>query len=172
MAPRGRPPKPAHLKLVEGNPGKGRIGKEPKPRSVIPTPPDDLGGLAKEEWRRIAPELQAMGLLHDCDRSTLVSYCQAWERWYIAYRLLTKLREEDPETGGLIITTSTGNVIQHPAVGIANKAAKEMLGFASELGLTPVARARLGIADAKGKGGAGRQSKFGDTIWQPGQKGA
>ncbi|MFA7218771.1 MAG: P27 family phage terminase small subunit, partial [Dehalococcoidales bacterium] len=38
-----------------------------------------------------------------------------------------------------------GNYIQQPLIGIANTAARDMVKYASEFGLTPAARASLGI---------------------------
>jgi P27 family predicted phage terminase small subunit len=44
---------------------------------------------------------------------------------------------------GLMIMTGNGTLIQHPAVGIANQAMKEMIKIAGEFGMTPAARTRL-----------------------------
>lgn len=49
----------------------------------------------------------------------------------------------DPVTGGLVIRTKNGNLIQNPIVGIANKAWAETVRYAIELGMTPSARTRL-----------------------------
>ncbi|PIP18788.1 MAG: hypothetical protein COX41_06375 [Candidatus Omnitrophica bacterium CG23_combo_of_CG06-09_8_20_14_all_41_10] len=43
----------------------------------------------------------------------------------------------------------SGNWIQQPLIGIANKAAADMMRYASEFGMTPVARAKLGITPSK-----------------------
>jgi hypothetical protein len=38
--PGGRKPKPTHLKLVTGNPGKTALNEnEPKPEAALPSPP-------------------------------------------------------------------------------------------------------------------------------------
>jgi len=47
---------------------------------------------------------------------------------------------------GLIVKSADGNVRRHPLVKVASDAAADMLTFASEFGLTPVARARLAAA--------------------------
>ena len=81
MAVPGRKPRPTHLKILEGNPGKRSLTKnEPKPRPVNPTQPDWLLREAKAEWRRVVPELERMGLLTTVDRAALATYCQAWAR--------------------------------------------------------------------------------------------
>jgi P27 family predicted phage terminase small subunit len=44
---------------------------------------------------------------------------------------------------GLLVKTTDGNARRNPLVKIASDAAEDMLRFANEFGLTPVARARL-----------------------------
>ena len=56
----GRRPKPTHLKLLNGNPGKRAINpNEPKPPAELPAPPDYLSEIAKVEWQRIGEVLRA-----------------------------------------------------------------------------------------------------------------
>jgi phage terminase small subunit len=56
-----------------------------------------------------------------------------------AERVIAAMAEKVQVTGGLMIKTTNGNAIQNPLVGTANTAARDMLRFASEFGLTPVA---------------------------------
>ena len=59
----GRKPKPTEMKRAQGNPGRRPLNNnEPKPTG-IPQCPSHLNEVAKREWRRIAPELIALGLL-------------------------------------------------------------------------------------------------------------
>jgi P27 family predicted phage terminase small subunit len=141
---RGRKPKPTHLKLVAGNAGKRPLNKaEPKHALSIPSPPAELSDDAKVEWGRVAERLYRAGTLTEVDRSALAAYCQAYGRWIQAERTLAKLAEADKATGGLLIKTSNGNAIQNPLVGIANKAASDMVRYAAEFGMTPSARSRI-----------------------------
>jgi len=141
---RGRKPKPSHLKLVAGNPGKRSLNAaEPKHALSIPTPPAELSDDAKIEWGRVAERLYRAGTLSDVDRSALAAYCQAYGRWIQAERALARMAAADPETGGLLVETSNGNAIQNPLVGIANKAAADMVRYAAEFGMTPSARSRI-----------------------------
>ena len=79
---RGRKPKPTHLKVLEGNPGRRPInGAEPKPAGDLPTCPAHLGPSAKAEWKRLARDLNRIGLLTMADRAALAVYCQSWGRW-------------------------------------------------------------------------------------------
>jgi P27 family predicted phage terminase small subunit len=143
---RGRKPKPTHLKLVTGNPGKRKLNEaEPLPASVLPSPPPHLGDEAKVEWGRISEELYRLGLLTGVDRTALAAYCQAYARWVQAEKAIAKMAEKDQLTGGLMIKTSNGNAIQNPLVGIANKAMADMVRYAAEFGMTPSARSRINV---------------------------
>lgn len=142
----GPKPKPAHLKLVEGNPGKRRLKQEPQPTiGEIPDPPDFLSAPAKEEWHRVAVELHRLGMLTIIDTAPLAAYCQSYGRWIVAERAIAKLAARDENTGGLMVKTTNGNAIQNPLVGTAHKAASDMVRYAAEFGLTPSARARLAV---------------------------
>ena len=55
------------------------------------------------------------------------------------------MAERDELTSGLMIKTTNGNAIQNPLVGVARRAAADMVRYASEFGLTPSARARLAL---------------------------
>ena len=141
---RGAKPKPTHLKLVTGNPGKRKLNKnEPKPTPQLPMPPEDLCDDAKVEWGRVSEELFRLDLLTKLDRSALAAYCQAYGRWMQAERLLGGARKKSPANGGLLIRTTNGNYVQSPLVGIANKAMADMVRYAAEFGMTPSARSRI-----------------------------
>lgn len=87
----GSPPKPTHLKLITGNPGKRKLNKnEPKPTVSIPPVPDHHSDEAKVEWARIAVELNAVSLLTQVDRAALAAYCQAWADWVEAEEQLRR----------------------------------------------------------------------------------
>ena len=140
---KGRKPKPTHLKLVTGNPGRRRVKIGPEPTAVAPLPPPELADDALTEWHRVAAELEPLGLLTRVDRAALAAYCQAYGRWAVAERALAKMAAADPVTGGLLIKTTNGNVIQNPLVGISNKAAAAMVRYAAEFGMTPSARSQI-----------------------------
>jgi P27 family predicted phage terminase small subunit len=132
---------------LEGNPGHRRIPtNELRPRcDKIPKAPPFLIGIARQEWRRIAPQCFALGLLTDLDVSALAAYCQAYGRWVTAELRAAEMAERDELTSGLMIKTTNGNAIQNPLVGVARRAAADMVRYASEFGLTPSARARLAL---------------------------
>ena len=144
MATKGRKPKPTHLKLVTGNPGRRPLNKaEAMPEPDLPMPPPHLNDEAKVEWGRVANELYKVGLLTGLDRAVLAAYCQSYAIWCQATNAIKKMAEKDTLTGGLMIKTSNGNAIQNPLVGTANKAASDMARYAAEFGMTPSARSRI-----------------------------
>ena len=132
----GRKPKPTKLKIIQGTAQKCRMNKnEPAPESCAPEMPPHLSKLAAEEWRRITPELIKLGLLSEIDMSALAAYCQTYGRWVEAEDMLKKSSQ--------IIKTMSGNVIQNPLVGIANKSLYLMHKFLTEFGMTPSSRTRV-----------------------------
>lgn len=144
MSTRGRKPKPTHLKLVTGNPGKRPVNdREPSVSLSLPTPPPHLSDDAKVEWGRVSEQLYRAGLLSEVDRAALAAYCQAYGRWVQAERAIAEMAKRDQLTGGLMIKTSNGNAIQNPLVGTANKAMAEFVRIAAEFGMTPSARSRI-----------------------------
>jgi|SRR5580700_8752911 P27 family predicted phage terminase small subunit len=159
----GPPPTPLHLRLLKGNPGKRRLRPEPEPASepACPEPPPFLIGYAADEYWRVAPELHRLGLLTIVDLMPLCAYCEAYASWRTAVETLARVAESDPVMHGLLIKSADGNPRRNPLVKIAADAADDMVSFAGEFGLTPVARSRL----AAGIGGQPpRPSKFNGLL--------
>jgi P27 family predicted phage terminase small subunit len=77
------------------------------------------------------------------DRAVFALYCQAWGRWQEA--------EEMVAAKGNIVKTKDGNIIQNPALAVANRAARDCHRYAAELGLTPSARSRIHTDGLNGK---------------------
>lgn len=90
MATRGRKPKPTALKILEGNPGKRPLNEnEPIPPKGNIKCPTWLLPEAKKEWKRLAPSLEAMGVLTMADLTAFEGYCQAYARWKEAEAFIT-----------------------------------------------------------------------------------
>lgn len=144
MAKPGPKPKPTNLKVIEGNPGKRPLNlDEAKLDLARPLPPPFLCDDAKVEWGRIIEALYLAGLMTEVDRGALAAYCQAYGRWAQAERKLAEMAEKDPVFNGLLIKTKSGNAIQNPLVGVANKAQADMVRYAAEFGMTPSSRTRV-----------------------------
>jgi P27 family predicted phage terminase small subunit len=135
---KGRKPLPTALKELEGDRGKGRrpMNKnEPRPSQAHVKCPSWLMPEAKKEWKRLAPSLEAMGVLTTADITAFAGYCQAYARW--------KEAEEFISQHGSIFQTPSGYVQQVPQVSIAQQNLKIMQSFCSEFGLTPATRSRI-----------------------------
>ena len=150
MAPRGPKTKPTKLKLLTGTARSHRLNpQEPQPQVAHPDAPDHLTDLARSEWDRVVVDLVTLGILTDLDRGALAAYCQAYGRWSAAETALARMAARDAVTDGLIVKTKSGNLIQNPLVGAANKAMADMVRYAAEFGLTPSARTRVaGMSEA------------------------
>jgi P27 family predicted phage terminase small subunit len=126
-------------------------GRKPIPRactlaasglSALPRCPAHLSDVARKEWRRLATPLHEAGILTLADRAALAAYCQAYARWVEAEEKLS----ETPT----LLKTPSGYVQQSPWLTVANKQTEIMGRYMAELGLTPAARTRVGIADGAG----------------------
>ena len=127
----------------------GRRGRKPMPKvveggtaafSALPRCPAHLNAVARKEWRRLASALHSVGVLTVADRAALAVYCQTYSRWVEA--------EEKLSNTPMLLKTPSGYVQQSPWLTVANKQMELMARYMGELGLTPVARARLDIGQS------------------------
>ncbi len=165
---RGRKPKPTHLKLVQGNPGKRRIKNSPEPDKKRPPCPSFMKHEARKAWKYACDQLEKMGTLGSSDQAIIAGYCTQWEIMVLATRRLHEIaaegdrraiataqangREIPPERmksgdyGHAFITqTTNGNLIQNPLFCIANAAWEKCTRYAAMLGFSPTDRARIDI---------------------------
>jgi P27 family predicted phage terminase small subunit len=98
-----------------------------------------LDAEAKAEWKRIVPQLSALGLLTLLDRAALTCYCQAWSELQHASATLA-------QEGHEVRVGESGAVQPHPAVAQQRSAWKAVRDFASLFGLDPSSRSRLKLA--------------------------
>ena len=135
----GPPRKPEALRELAGFPDhEPPRRRAPKPPRVAPDAPRGMSKGARAEWERMVPLLEPLGLLSQQDRASLASYCEAWSDFMKATRRV--------ERQGITITTTNGNVIQNPALGVKNQASERLRKWAAEFGLSPAARAGLEVA--------------------------
>lgn len=139
---RGRKPTPVPLKLVRGNPGK-RSAKVPATVGDpgVPEPPVCLDDEALAEWLRVGPALADAGVLTPADRGVLAAYCQSWSAWVEAERNIKEF--------GRMLASPRGLPILSPWLQVSSLAQQQFLRAAAELGLTPVARARVSVKPPK-----------------------
>lgn len=144
MATRGRKPPPTAIKELEGNPGKRPLNKnEPKPNKKAPPCPKWLEPEAKKEWRRLAKQMEELGILTEVDMAAFAGYCQAYARW--------KESEEFITQHGTLVRTPSGYYQQVPQVSIAQTYLKIMNRIAEQFGLTPASRSRIIAAGSENK---------------------
>lgn len=135
---RGRKPEPTALRVLRGNPGKRPLpAGEPKPLALDSLePPDWLDLEARQEWVRLAPVLQRLGVLTETDVGALAAYCEAWATWKGATQ---KIRQF-----GMVVKSKEGELpVVSPYVKIAHNALLQMRGLLVEFGMTPSSRVRV-----------------------------
>jgi P27 family predicted phage terminase small subunit len=139
--------------LLRGNPSKRPIPREPQPKSakIFPSPPSFLSEYAVYEWNRVGPELWQLGLLTVLDETSFAAYCQSYGLWRMA--------EERLAGQDLVSPGCERNKVQNPLLKIAAQAARDLIRFGAEFGLTPSARARVTAGMPPGP-----PSKFGDLL--------
>jgi P27 family predicted phage terminase small subunit len=163
----GPRPTPTYLKLLRGNPGKRKLNKnEPRP-AIPPAPPpcpEFLDGYAREEWERVSGELFNLRLLTTVDTAVFAVYCNAYSRWRTATERLAAMAARDELTHGLLIKTKAGDAVANPLVYIVGHAARDMVRYAGEFGMTPAARSRINGGEPMT---VRPPSKFGDLLAGP-----
>lgn len=115
---KGRKP---NLQVIEGG------------MSDVPEPPDHLSEYAKDEWRRVAPDLVKSGFLSDGTLGSLENYC-------IAHGA-AKQCEESLRDGRVV--TVNGIPKPHPAATMQKQYLEIARRFATELGLMAISKMRV-----------------------------
>ena len=132
---RGRKPTPKPLLKLRGSEVRGphKTGIDAPPG--IPPAPAWLSDLAREEWARVVPMLEASKVMSPRHQQTLAAYCDA----------LADMIEADRElkANGATFMDDKGRVSNHPAWIRKRDARTQMLKFATEFGLTASALARV-----------------------------
>jgi P27 family predicted phage terminase small subunit len=116
---------------------------EPKPPANIPKCPKHLDKEARQEWKRMAKELEPLGLLTNIDKAVFANYCEAYSTWAQASM---KIREQ-----GMVFKTSMGLPLVNPYFRIADKAKIHMMKALVEIGMSPSSRARVKVSEMKPK---------------------
>ena len=121
-----------------------REAAEPRGCSDKLTPPKTLSKLARTEWRRVVGlyrELESP-ILNDLDVGVLTAYCEA-RAIYIA-------AERGYSVSPIpIVKDRSGDVFENPYLGVMRKEAAIIAKLSEQLCMSPVGRARMGVAAAK-----------------------
>jgi P27 family predicted phage terminase small subunit len=151
---RGPLPKPAALRVLEGNAGRRTLDLSAgvNPRIEVPSAPGYLSKEAKKEWKRITPILEELGLISGLDRSALGMYCQAVGRLTeleMAFNAKVAQKVKDGEDYFEAVATSSesttpsGYTQQSVRVQLINKQRDQVNRLLMHFGLSPAARARV-----------------------------
>ena len=105
----------------------------------IPPAPDWLGDIAKAEWSRIVPMLEASRVMSPRHQQTLAAYCDSFADMVQA--------DAELKANGTTIMDDKGRASNHPAWVRKRDARTQMLKFAAEFGLTASALARVSAVE-------------------------
>jgi P27 family predicted phage terminase small subunit len=136
--------KPTEVKRRNGNPGKKKL---PDLKNVIALPqiknqpPIHLSESGKKIWlevRELAPWVATT------DGKLLVELCEKMDR---KYALQAKLNASE-----FVLYTDKGYAYSNPLFGMLNTIENDIIKILSLLGLTPIDRSKLGVAEVTTKG--------------------
>ena len=137
MAKRGRKPAPRNLLKLRGSYREDRHGGGEAEFTGDVQPPAWLQGEGLEEWRRLAGDLEAAGLLTAGDVQSFAAYCNAVAEHAEALR---HIREN-----GSVVTGPNGGELLSQWVPIMRKAREQIIKIGGEFGLTPSSRRNVPI---------------------------
>jgi P27 family predicted phage terminase small subunit len=138
---KGRKPKPIAEHVKAGTYRRDRHDRRtPSADGRAPRMPSGLSPAMRAAWRRVVGALEAQGTLDSADAAMVEAAAALWARAREARALVAK--------EGLICRGDRGWV-QHPAVRIERESLTALRLVCEQLGLSPVARARLGLGDRR-----------------------
>ena len=147
---RGRKPKPLGVRASEGDVRKigakklrEKLAAEPPTTRGLPDPPDHLGCRARELWLFWVSELEGMGIDRRPDGIMLEGACVAYGQAVAADIMIEHdgiVVSEPVVVDGMLVGQK---LKRHPAEAVSRRAWSQVKAFASEFGLSPVARARI-----------------------------
>ncbi len=144
----GRRPKPTHLKLVTGNPGKRAINKsEPNPTRGIPAQPNHLSPQARLAWDSFSLMLDKIGVLTEADGAALEQISET-------YAEVVSLRADIATNGRFqTVATKSGDEMERlrPAYSALMDADRRLKAWLVEFGVTPAARGKVKVNGATEK---------------------
>jgi P27 family predicted phage terminase small subunit len=140
----GRPPKPTEQKRKNGNPGQRKL---PDLKNVISLPPikGDAPLHLSDAGQKMWADVKAMApWIANTDGKLLIELCEKMDK---KYELKEKLAATD-----YVLFTDKGYAYANPLFGMLNTVENDIVKLLSLLGLTPVDRSKLGVAEVTAKG--------------------
>ncbi|EBY3543669.1 phage terminase small subunit P27 family [Salmonella enterica subsp. enterica serovar Corvallis] len=144
----GPPKTPTHLRLVRGNPSKRSINKnEPQPPKGVPPVPKHFDKQGKYWFKRMAEELDAIGVISQLDARALELLVEA----YTEYRHHCETLDREGYTYAVYSDEDTDEgeereirmIKPHPAAMMKADAWKRLRAMLGEFGMTPASRAKV-----------------------------
>lgn len=140
-------PTPAKLRLLKGKgPGTDSSGRKVRAQPVdvafLPDAPEHLPELAAAQWDHVCAGLRRMEIAGTVDMAVLEAFCMAYQH----------MRDADAHVAehGLMVAGSQGQLVANPMLNAAAKARGQIGTLGVQLGLTPAARLRMTVSEAKG----------------------
>ena len=138
MGKRGPQRKPTALKKLQGTYRPDRdSADEPMPTGHA-EPPESLSPAARVEWDRLAPALEAVGLLTVADRAVFSVFVQGWADY-------TKLTDQLNDMASWTWQSGTGYRQAVPEISMRKEAWTRIKEAGSKLGLDPSSRSGLHV---------------------------
>ena len=136
---KGRKPTPKPLLKLRGSEIRGPHKRGIDAPPGVPPAPEWLGEIARAEWERIVPMLEASKVMSPRHQQTLAAYCDSFADMVLA--------DQELRANGPTLMDDKGRVSNHPAWMRKRDARTSMLRFAAEFGLTASALARVSAVD-------------------------
>ncbi|QBX25327.1 phage terminase, small subunit, putative, P27 family [Streptococcus henryi] len=113
-------------------------------------PPNYLGKIAKETWRKVVPFLESTEKVHRIDSLLVETYCTNYEIYKMAYEDIKEngIQQEitkpiQAQGSGEILGEQSLGFKKNPAVATMKDAVDTLNKIGMQLGLTPKGRAEL-----------------------------
>ena len=144
----GPPKTPTHLRLVRGNPSKRPINKnEPQPPKGVPPVPKHFDKQGKYWFKRMAEELDAIGVISQLDARALELLVEA----YTEYRHHCETLDREGYTYAVYSDNDADEgkkreirmIKPHPAAMMKADAWKRLRAMLAEFGMTPSSRSKV-----------------------------
>jgi len=156
MGKRGPKPTPSATRKLRGTYRADRRRGEPVAAAGARVPAW-LDDRSRKYWHQISPLLEDAGVLTVLDQVALGLLCKAITDYLLACEIVEaeagQVKEDD--RGNLmpamrfVTVTDKGNLIQHPGVGVMNRAWERVVKLLREFGMTPSARASIHVDGAE-----------------------
>jgi P27 family predicted phage terminase small subunit len=136
---KGRKPTPKPILKLRGSRVRGPHTRGIDAPPGTPPAPEWLCPIARLEWDRIVPMLEASKVMSPRHQQTLAAYCDSFADMVQA--------DAELQANGTTIMDDKGRVSNHPAWLRKRDARNQMLKFAAEFGLTASALARVSAVE-------------------------